>query len=579
MVLPDDASRIHEVHPHCRLRSRRRAAERAVASADSLVAPRIALLLVAIAPLGGVIFPAPPTDPAPMPLEVRDTAALLWLLCFVPAWCYLRRPVHRRRPLPILAIMGLEYAMYYALAPLLGVHNVYGTWEAGRMIRMLEPATDYLLPVRLALGGWVAILAGYAIARVIPLPGVRAAERLGREFDERTLAQIGFRLLAVGMAFELLRWTGSDPIELRGTIHFLARVSHVGLALLFALRARSVLPIRQRRLLLLATVCLIAMELGTGATYNVILTIFFAIMGGWIGRPRAGLGIVVGALAALALFASVRGVMADYRTLAWWSGVEYPLADRSRIMLGLLTDRLERDGALGMVGAGLHKVAERSANSDLLADVVRRTPSEIPYWKGATYASLIGFAVPRFLWPEKPVKLLGQDFGHRYDYIAPDDRRTHINLPVLVEFYANFGARGILLGSLLAGLFYAVAERYLNRPRQSVVVSIGALSLLEPFLVLELDLSLQLGGLFMNGIALLMLYHLLRHAWRDRIRPVPRRASGPHRVENDVGRLSCRRPGYGTPATARLSAVPSHAPAATAARRPQTFTMPEAPLI
>jgi hypothetical protein len=527
--LLDDAPPVHEIHRDCGLRLGHAGSVRSAtsASAGSLALARGTLLLLAVAPLSGVAFPDPRPHPGDLPLAVRDTAALLWMLCFVPAWLYLRQPARRRKPLPILAIMGIEYGMYYALAPLLGLHNVYGSWEHSSVIRPLDPSRDFLLPVRLALGGWLAILVGYAAARQVPLVGVRAAERIGHEFDEATLADIGFRLLAVGLAFELLRWTAAVPIELRGTVNFLAHVTHIAVALLYALRARGALSRGRRAAVVVATVALLVIELGTGATFNFILVIFSALIGGWIGRPRVSIGLLAGALASLAIFAAVRGVMTDFRARAWWSGVEYPLAERSRIMLRLLEARVDRLGVLGTVDAGLEAVAVRSANTDLLADVVRRTPAEVPYWRGETYRSLVGFAVPRFLWPEKPVKLLGQDFGHRYDYLPEGDRRTHINLPILVEFYSNFGGDGLLLGSLLCGFLYQILERYANRRRQSLLVSACALTFLQPLLVLELDFSLQLGGLFMNAVALLLLYHLLRHFWRDRIRPIPQSITSP----------------------------------------------------
>ena len=541
----------HEIHRGCTLRIGREASRiRARTLAPgSLRAARLVLPILAVAPLGGVLFPDPPASALELPLAVRDTAALLWVLCFLPALHYLRQPAHRRPPLPILAIMGVEYGMYYALAPLLGMDNVHGVWDEGRMIAWLDPARDYLVPIRLALGGWLAILAGYAIARAVPLPGVRAAEPLGRQFDDRTLAEIGFRFVAYGIGFELLRWTGEVPLVLQGTLHFLARVTLLGIALLHAVNARGALTPRQRRRLYLATGAVLLIEFGTGATYNVILVVFFAFVGRWIGRPAAGPRLVLGAVAALALFVSVRGVMIDFRRMTWWNGTDLPLLERSRIMIGLLGERVEELGPIGTVNDGVRKVAERSANSDLLADVVRRTPYEIPFWNGATYHSLVGLAIPRFLWPDKPVKNLGQDFGHRYHYLAEQDKRTQINLPLLIEFYANFGRSGLILGSLLAGLLYKLVERYVNRPRQSLLVSIGGLSLLQPLLVLELDFSLQLGGVFMNAIALFALYRIVCARWGDHRLAGRLGSRAPFLPETSGPRSAPRRPDLTTPAT------------------------------
>ena len=137
-----------------------------------------------------------------------------------------------------------------------------------------------------------------------------------------------------------------------------------------------------------------------------------------------------------------------------------------------------------------------------LADVMRRTPSQIPFWDGATYESLSGALVPRVLWPDKPTKTLGQDFGHRYSYLQPNDLTTSLNLPVLIEFYINFGDEGIIVGMFAVGLVFALLEGLINVPGQTVIVTAAATPLLAQLFVMESDLSLQFGGLPLQLMAL-----------------------------------------------------------------------------
>jgi hypothetical protein len=97
---------------------------------------------------------------------------------------------------------------------------------------------------------------------------------------------------------------------------------------------------------------------------------------------------------------------------------------------------------------------------------------------------------------------LGQDFGHRYGYLDSWDTWTSINLPFLVEFYANFGEIGVLIGMAIVGVLYRLLDNDLNRAGQPLQVTICSLVLLVPLLNIESDFSLVFGGLFMNGVAL-----------------------------------------------------------------------------
>ena len=117
--------------------------------------------------------------------------------------------------------------------------------------------------------------------------------------------------------------------------------------------------------------------------------------------------------------------------------------------------------------------------------------------------------MPRFLWPDKPFKGLGQAFGHRYRYLDPTNLTTVINLPILVEFYANFGAGAVVIGMLIVGLIYGTLVSIVNRPGQSLLLSMIGLTLLLPLLLIESDFSLVFGGLPLSGLALWAIYTLM----------------------------------------------------------------------
>jgi hypothetical protein len=160
---------------------------------------------------------------------------------------------------------------------------------------------------------------------------------------------------------------------------------------------------------------------------------------------------------------------------------------------------------------------------DLFADVVRRTPDQIPYWNGETYYSLIGLAIPRFLWPDKPMKQLGQAFGHRYGFLHWSNLSTSINFPFLVEFYANFGPPGVIFGMFIVGLIYRCLDVFVNRPGQSPLRSLIAVVLLLPLFLIESDFSLTFGGVPLNAVALWMVWKAVNASTRER-RPASARA-------------------------------------------------------
>jgi hypothetical protein len=174
-----------------------------------------------------------------------------------------------------------------------------------------------------------------------------------------------------------------------------------------------------------------------------------------------------------------------------------------------MSNRIKTEGIIATIAGGGSQTAQRSATMDIFADVIRRTPDEVPYWKGETYKSLVGAFIPRFLWPDKPVKGLGQAFGHRYRYLDPTNLSTAINLPILVELYANLGSDSVVIGMHIVGLIYGTTASIVNRTGQSLILSMIGLTLLLPLLLIESDFSLVFGGLPLSGFALWGIYTMM----------------------------------------------------------------------
>jgi hypothetical protein len=272
--------------------------------------------------------------------------------------------------------------------------------------------------------------------------------------------------------------------------------------------------------------------LGAGSIAKVFLFVLLLLLAHWLGGGRVrAMWLAGGLIAALALV-TVKGILGNYRRQAWFAGVAFNVPNRVLLMGGLVGDQVRAQGVVGAIETGWSAAISRSATLDVFADIVQRTPRDVPYWGGKTYYSLIGFAIPRLLWPSKPTKTLGQDFGHRYSYIGSWDQSTSMNFPYLVEFYANFGPVGVFAGMFLTGMIFRVLDLTLNRPGQSVVRSIASMSILIPLLNVESDFSLVFGGIFLNGMAFVILLRFLRaqvdRSGEQRAHATSRRTAGPH---------------------------------------------------
>jgi len=110
------------------------------------------------------------------------------------------------------------------------------------------------------------------------------------------------------------------------------------------------------------------------------------------------------------------------------------------------------------------------------AEIIERTPAQIPFWGGGTLYPLLFKPIPRLLYPDKPRESSGQTFGHLYGFLSPDDETTSYNLPQLVEFYGNFGILGVLAGMFFLGVLYRVIQYIFVHPSMGLGAIVGGIS-------------------------------------------------------------------------------------------------------
>lgn len=430
---------------------------------------------------------------SPISWSVRAVGASTTLLSLVPGLTYLTSRPERRRPVPFLPIVGFLYGIYFGVPFLLGP-------LASPRGSVLDSSGGLLRPAVLALAGWAVLLEGYFLCRrSFSIP----PWDLSRMAGEGTLETAGLSLLVLGSAVRMAGYLTAVPAMLSGLTRVLGLLAWLGAALLVAAWVRGRLGAWSKLVASSGILWLSVLALSSGlvaAPGRLWLTLLLAA---WVARGRrlAARWWLAGALLAVVLVL-LRGAALQYREEAWYGAHMGPVQG-AETFATLVTHRVMEQGPVSALSSSGATVGRRVSLAGVLADVVQRTPDDVPYWGGRTYVSLIGSFVPRFLWPGKPVKNLGQRFGHRYGYLDPSDQHTSFNFPFLVEFYANFGALGVLVGMTLVGAILGALDDALNYRRQGLLGSVLGLGLLLPLMTnIGSDFSLIFGGLFLNGLAL-----------------------------------------------------------------------------
>jgi hypothetical protein len=163
-------------------------------------------------------------------------------------------------------------------------------------------------------------------------------------------------------------------------------------------------------------------------------------------------------------------------------------------------------------------VVDRVGYINFFSKVVEDTPARVPYWGGQTYLPLLTKFIPRFIWPNKPEETIANEFGRRYGYLGRKDLNTALNLPWLIEAYANFGDFGMFIIMPLIGIFLAFLDQKFNRHDINFLEFLIGATVLFRLTLQESNFSLMVGGILTLTVA----FYLLFNFWISR----PRRNQG-----------------------------------------------------
>jgi hypothetical protein len=195
-------------------------------------------------------------------------------------------------------------------------------------------------------------------------------------------------------------------------------------------------------------------------------------------------------------FLVLRPVQVPFRTLTWSGGEAESRTLTAKATLFLKTAGQLLAGEELTYADALQVSLFRLAHLMTFAEIIERTPAEIPFWGGETLYPLLFKPIPRLLYPDKPIESTGQTFGHLYGFLSPDDYETSYNLPQLVELYGNFGILGVLAGMFFLGVLYRMIQYIFVHSGMGLGAMVGGVYIFTRLLLIECALSLVIGGLF-----------------------------------------------------------------------------------
>lgn len=419
----------------------------------------------------------------------RLLASLVLLLGLMPTYFYAGR---NESGVPFLPVFGAIYGVYYGLPVFLfEEYSVRG-----------EPLPHGAVEKALLLA---AVGLSIMLVSYYRLPGGSIRKYLPRvdiRWDGGKAKLWSLIFCAIGLFFISLRFVVEIPYEYQQIVVFLANLFKVGIGILFTLQMSGRLSLMGKMLLWLVFLPPAALVmLGTGLLSHVLKLILFLFMIYWTFGEKIPWKTAAAAMVLVMAFTSIKS---EFRQLAW-EGIytDAPLVKKSAIF----TELALREGS---VDEGYEDTIKRIAQLFTFAHVIDSTPGTVPYWGGETYLPLLWTPIPRIVLPDKPIKGLGQAFGHRYGLLHPLDFMTSCNCPQLVEMYANFGTVGIIVGMFIIGIIYrSIHEVFCHEKAGEGGLLIG-IFLFSGLLNMESDASLVFGGLFYPALLLVIISQLMR---------------------------------------------------------------------
>ena len=343
------------------------------------------------------------------------------------------------KSIPVKQLMVLIALLQWVIAPLLSYHYFTDSQFYGMQVPE-EQYMGYTVP---------AVFAFYIGLSLLFKPSNanrNLSELIYKAKEDNVLKQRGYFLY--GLGFLGIALQGFTPAVLSFAVFLLAKVLYVGAFYLLASNVQY-----KYLYLLVAFIPLVLGAQGSTVFHDLFLWGGFIFMVyaliNQIGFLKKFLFIALGVF--LVFF--VQFIKGDYREVVQAASTEVG----TETIIQVAETRLETEGVTDNF---YQSVVDRLNQGWIIARIIYVVPAFEPYAEGETITEGIKAAVvPRFLNPNKVVS--GGAYFERFTKIKLQG--TSMNLGLLGEAYANYGASGGILFMFVMGLFFKWAFNIINR--------------------------------------------------------------------------------------------------------------------
>lgn len=415
-------------------------------------------------------------------------ATTLVVVSAIPLFIYLRSP-ETHSVIPVFAFNSLYYGLAFGIVSFFSFERKF---EMFREVGKLQYALGLVI---LGLG---CQMIGYKLIS-IRLRQKEHVTRKSMELTQEELRVIGWVFTAgamVSMAFV-------DVLRIPSFGQLIRLFSLAGPSILFYMVLKKKLTPFEVVLFVTTTLYLVWQGFLTGSfaeglRFGLILSLVALV-------SRRFYIFILLVLVFGSLLFLINPIKMQYRNRTWFSndGGQLTSFEKSEILIDCLTRHWGSSREDVSFVTGNKGTIDRLNQMGLFLAVVSKTPSSVPYWYGETIYDIIPSMVPRILWPGKPIKRFGNDFGQRYGLLHHRDKATSLNLPWVVELYANFGSVGILVGMFVIGLAFGYIENVLLNRDVETGTEVLLIGLFAPLSFPESNISLLWGGIILGWIAIL----------------------------------------------------------------------------
>ena len=418
---------------------------------------------------------------------------LVLALVYFPCQAYVNWRTGGRNELPVFALIGAMYFLYYAVALFWGDLTVISDYGPNYQL----PAEAITHALLMAAGGicclWLGMRCGIG-GRHVP----RVANLISLRPSRLNYVRV---VLAVGalLGFSDLSTYTLGPGGRQAMIILISMIPLFAFAILFRryLR-REATPLDK---VLIAGFLLLRFLSGMSSGWLGVFTSILVICASlYVAERKRVPGVAMLVVIAFTLFFQVG--KDDFRR-AYWIEERVPPAGRIERLTFWIDTSLEKwNDAIANPGAeSLKQTMGPTVNRLSLlaqtANVVDKTPTVVPYQYGRLYSYMVITFIPRFIWPDKPsVNDANQYYQLAYSLTREESLSgVSIAVGVLTEGYMNFGWVGAMGIMFLVGIFFDFYQRlFLSRGSGILLTSLGII-ILPQLLAIESQMAQYLGGI------------------------------------------------------------------------------------